>query len=100
MLATRPGFNPFEMPTTLQIFPHPRLTYLKHVARERTLESVQTCLLQMSRLGSWLELAKRLFDEVREKGGIWHLCGHSWEIEKLGLWDDLSEILTYVSRQN
>jgi peptidoglycan/xylan/chitin deacetylase (PgdA/CDA1 family) len=99
MLATRPTFTPFEMPTTLQIFPHPSLTYLKNVARARRLESLQTCLLQMPRLGSWLELGKRLFDIVLENGGIWHLYGHSWEIERLGLWDDLCEILDYVGRR-
>jgi hypothetical protein len=53
----------------------------------------------MRRLGSWFEIAKRLFDEVLERGGIWHLYGHSWEIERLGLWGDLSEILNYVSRR-
>jgi peptidoglycan/xylan/chitin deacetylase (PgdA/CDA1 family) len=99
MLATRPNFSPFEMPTTLQIFPHPPLTYLKSVASSRSLQSLQTCLLQLPRLGSWLELGKRLFDTVLEKGGIWHLCGHSWEIEKLGLWNDLSEILDYIGRR-
>jgi hypothetical protein len=78
MLATRPTFDPFQMPTTLQIFPHLPSAYLKNVARARKLESLQTYLLQMARLGSWLELGKRLFDEVLEKGGIWHLYGHSW----------------------
>jgi hypothetical protein len=53
----------------------------------------------MPRLGSWLELGKRLFDAVLEKGGIWHLCGHSWEVERLGLWEDLREILNYVGRR-
>jgi peptidoglycan/xylan/chitin deacetylase (PgdA/CDA1 family) len=99
MLATRSKFSPFEMPTTLQIFPHSPFTYLKNVASSRRLQSVQTCLLQLSRLGSWLELGKRLFDAVLEKGGIWHLCGHSWEIEELGLWDDLCEILDYIGRR-
>jgi peptidoglycan/xylan/chitin deacetylase (PgdA/CDA1 family) len=99
MLATRSGFNPFEMPTTLQVFPHSRFTYMKNIARAPSLESLQTCLAQMPRLENWLELGKRLFDEVLEKGGIWHLCGHSWEIEKLGLWDDLGEILDYVGRR-
>jgi hypothetical protein len=84
------------MPTTLQIFPHPPSAYLKNVARARKLESVQTYLFQMPRQGSWLELGKRLFDEVLEKGGIWHLYGHSWEVDRLGLWDDLREILDYV----
>ncbi len=96
MLATRLASSPFEMPTTLQIFPHPPFTYLKNVASAQRLESWQTCLVQMPRLGSWLELGKRLFDAVLEKGGIWHLYGHSWEVERLGLWDDLREILDYV----
>ena len=99
MLATRPTFTPFEMPTTLQIFPHPPFTYLKNVASTRSLESLQTCLLQIPRLRSWLDLGKRLFDVVLEKGGIWHLCGHSWEVERLGLWNDLCEILDYVGRR-
>jgi peptidoglycan/xylan/chitin deacetylase (PgdA/CDA1 family) len=97
MLATRPGFSPFQMPTTLQIFPHGPFSYLKNVARTRRLESLQTCLLQMPRPGNWLELGKRLFDKVLQEGGIWHLWGHSWEVERLGLWDDLREILDYVS---
>jgi len=100
MLATRAAFNPFEMPTTLQIFPHPRFTYLKHVASAQRLESLRTFVVQMPRLGSWLELGKRLFDAVLEEGGIWHLCGHSWEVERLGLWDDLREILDYVGRRD
>lgn len=99
MLATRPDFNPFEMPTTLQIFPHRAFTYLKNVASTRKLESLQACIVQLPRLGSWLELGKRLFDSVLEKGGIWHLCGHSWEVERLGLWDDLREILDYVGQR-
>lgn len=96
MLATRPVFDPFEIPTTLQIFPHKPFTYLKNVARAQNLESLQTYLVQLLFLGKWVELGKRLFDEVLEKGGIWHLCGHSWEIENLGLWDELDEILDYV----
>jgi len=99
MLATRPGFSAFEIPTTLQIFPHPPLTYLKNVARARRLEGVQAFLAQRPRLGNWVELAKRLFDEVLENGGVWHLYGHSWEVEKLGLWDELSDVLDYVSRR-
>jgi hypothetical protein len=100
MLATRTGFNPFEMPTTLQAFPHGPLTYFKNVARGRRLESLQSLLLQVARVRSWLTLGKRRFDAVLENGGVWHLVGHSWEIEQLGLWDDLGEILDYVSRRD
>lgn len=100
MLATRPTFNRFEMPTTLQAFPHVPLTYLKNVARACTLESWQSCVVQIPRLGRWVDLGKRLFDSVSQNGGIWHLYGHSWEIERLGLWGDLREILDYVCRHD
>jgi len=96
MLATRPDFNPFEMPTTVQIFPHLQSAYLRNVARARKLEGWQVYLLHRSRLGDWLELGKRLFDSVWQNGGIWHLYGHSWEIDALNLWDGLREILDYV----
>ena len=96
MLAIRPDFDPFEMPTTLQIFRHSPFTYFKNAARSGNIESWQRCLVQTPRLGNWLDLGKRLFDEVLECGGVWHLYGHSWELEQYGLWDDLKEILDYV----
>jgi peptidoglycan/xylan/chitin deacetylase (PgdA/CDA1 family) len=96
MLAIRPAFDSFEMPTTLQLYPHSSFTYLKNATSAWRLEGLKTCMLQMPRLGSWLELGKRLFDAVLENGGIWHLYGHSWEVERLGLWENLREILDYV----
>jgi peptidoglycan/xylan/chitin deacetylase (PgdA/CDA1 family) len=99
MLATRPDFNPFEMPTTVQIFPHRQSAYLRNVARARKFEGLEVYLVQRSRLANWLELGKRLFDSVLQNGGIWHLYGHSWEIDGLHLWDGLREILDYVCRR-
>lgn len=99
MLATHPAFDPFEMPTTVQAVPHKLLGYVKNVARARKLEGLQVFSSQMTRLGNWVELGKRLFDSVLENGGIWHLWGHSWEIEEQGLWKDLEELLDYVCRR-
>lgn len=96
MLATGLAFDPFEIPTSVQAFPHSRLTYLKNVARSRKLEGLKVCV---AGLGNWLELGKRLFDSVLQNGGIWHLYGHSWEIQKLELWGALAEILDYVGQQ-
>jgi peptidoglycan/xylan/chitin deacetylase (PgdA/CDA1 family) len=99
MLATQTRFKPFEMPTTIQIMPNPRSNYFKNIARSRQLESLQVGLANLSRLGNWLELAKGIFDSVLENGGIWHLYGHSQEIEELRLWKDLEEILDYVGNR-
>jgi peptidoglycan/xylan/chitin deacetylase (PgdA/CDA1 family) len=97
MLSISLDFHPFEVPTTVQIFPHTRSCYLRNIARAREVEGLQTCISHATQLGNWLELAKRLFDSVAEQGGIWHLYGHSWEIEELGFWEDLEEVLDYVS---
>jgi len=45
----------------------------------------------------WEIRAKLLFNLVLEKGGIWHLWGHSWEIESHKDWDKLARVLQYVS---
>ena len=41
-------------------------------------------------------MGKVLFDQVLKEGGVWHLFGHSWQVEEMGLWDELKEILDYV----
>jgi peptidoglycan-N-acetylglucosamine deacetylase len=99
MLSTRLEFNRYEMPTTVQIMPHAKSGYIRNVLRARKIEGVQVFLGNMTRLGNWLELSKSLFDSVLENGGIWHLYGHSHEIDKLGLWQGLEEILNYVGNR-
>jgi hypothetical protein len=34
-----------------------------------------------------------------ERGGIWHLYGHSWEIDEHKLWLELVEMLDYVAHR-
>jgi peptidoglycan/xylan/chitin deacetylase (PgdA/CDA1 family) len=99
MLSTSLDFRHFEMPTTVQLFPHSRSAYLRNILRAREVSSLQTCISHAANLGNWLRLAKRLFDSVFQQGGVWHLYGHSWEIDKLGLWQDLEELLDYVSNR-
>ncbi len=99
MLATRLEFDPFEMPTSVQIVPHRKYNYLKNVARARKLEGLQAFLRHVTTLDNWLELGKKLFDSVLQNGGMWHLYGHSHEIEKLGLWKDLENMLDYVAKR-
>jgi hypothetical protein len=99
MLATRLEFKPYEMPTTAQIFPHSKFNYVKNIVRSRKLEGLQAYLANRTSLSNWLELGMRLFDSVLRDGGVWHLYGHSWEIDELGLWQDLGRILDYVCRR-
>lgn len=49
---------------------------------------------------SWDILAMAMFDEVMKNGGVFHLWGHSWEIEKHGDWKKLERVLKYIARRS
>lgn len=90
-------FDPFQMPTSLLAHPNIRMLYAKNLAKSRNIRGLFDYVTQFIRLDSWTAIGKILFDRVLRKGGVWHLYGHSWEIEKTSLWDELREILDYVS---
>jgi peptidoglycan/xylan/chitin deacetylase (PgdA/CDA1 family) len=95
MLATRSSFSRFEMPTTVQAFPHRGFTYLKNTVKAGRPARFYN-YVSYGRNG-WVEMGKRLFDRVRAEGGLWHLYGHSWELEDHSLWGPLTELLDYVA---
>jgi hypothetical protein len=97
MLSWTADFPVFEMPTTVQAYPHGRLAYIRNQGRAKSIPGLMRYLTELKRFERWVDLGKQLFDQVLEHGGTWHLYGHSWEIEELGLWDDLREMLDYVS---
>jgi peptidoglycan/xylan/chitin deacetylase (PgdA/CDA1 family) len=42
---------------------------------------------------AWLAFARRTLAEARASDGVYHLWGHSWEIDKYDLWDELETLL-------
>ncbi len=48
------------------------------------------------RLRRWDDLAIALFDRTLAEGGLFHLWGHSWEIEQRGEWPRLERVLAYI----
>jgi peptidoglycan/xylan/chitin deacetylase (PgdA/CDA1 family) len=99
MLLLSSEFYPFEMPTTVQAYPHNRAAYLRNLGRAKNLPGLWNYATELSGLNNWIALGKELFDRVLQRGGIWHLYGHSWEIDELGIWNDLRQMLDYVSRR-
>lgn len=86
----------FQMPTTLQLYPHSRMTYVKNLvrsghflARARGAEVV----LRGRPLG---EVLRALLDRALATNGVFHLWGHSWELEEHGLWGELEAFLAYA----
>ncbi len=50
-------------------------------------------------LSDWELKAKILFDLALAEGGVWHLWGHSWEIDEHHDWQKLARVLQYVSNR-
>ena len=49
---------------------------------------------------SWNNFANNFFDYAAAKGEMYHLYGHSWEIERYGMWHNLERHLEYISRRD
>lgn len=93
-------FDPYRMPTTMHVFPHSKSDYIRNMARAVDLGRAWRYLTQLWRVESWVELAKILFDSILLGSGVFHLYGHSWEIDELGLWNDLEDLLNYVANRD
>jgi peptidoglycan-N-acetylglucosamine deacetylase len=97
MLSQSLRFERFEMPTSLQAFPHPPLNYLKNLGKRGNLSGLARYFSKYAGCKRWVDMGKVMFDEALREGGIWHLYGHSWELEELGLWDQVRELFRYVA---
>lgn len=99
MFSLATSVEPFAIPVTLQAYPHGRSKYLRNLLRRGAVAALLKAIPDLTRRRDWVHLGKRMFDRVLRDGGIWHLYGHSWEIEKLSLWPQLNEMLEYVSQR-
>ncbi len=96
------SYNAFEIPTSLHVYPHlfrsdgsgirARLRPLFH-----NLPKIIRYRLRPASVFSLRNLAFAMFDRAYEGGGIFHIWGHSWEIEKYKMWEDLEKVLKYMS---
>ena len=82
--------------TTVQAYPHSRLSYAKNALKRRSLANLfRTRALFYGH--DWLELARNLLERTLCHRGVFHLWGHSWEIEQEQQWDRLKELLAVMA---
>ena len=75
MNTTKPE-NPFRTATSVHVYPHRK----EYGGR------------------SWGEVARDLYKKaIKKEGGYFHLWGHSWEIEKFRLWEELDEFFECIN---
>jgi peptidoglycan-N-acetylglucosamine deacetylase len=45
----------------------------------------------------WLQSASQLIESARRRGGVFHLWGHSWEIDEHGEWSRLEDLFRVLA---
>lgn len=86
------------VPTTVQAFPHSPLAYGRNAIKRWSVQRLLgTRALLCGR--DWLKLAQNLLNETLSHGGVFHLWGHSWEIEREGQWERLEALLAVMEAQ-
>jgi peptidoglycan-N-acetylglucosamine deacetylase len=84
------------IPTTVQAFPHRFSVYAKNAAK-RLAATPFLNLAPAASSKNWVALAKKMLCRVIERGGVFHLWGHSWEIEEQQQWEELEELMQAMS---
>jgi peptidoglycan/xylan/chitin deacetylase (PgdA/CDA1 family) len=93
------GRDPLQVPTTLQFHPHPRPVLLRNLVSGghwgRRLPLASVCLAE----ADFEARLQRALRAALQRGGGFHLWGHSWEIERNGLWPVLDRFFARVAAE-
>lgn len=84
------------VPTTLQA----GLAGFSRVARNSLKRLRPTNLLRHIRYGksNWAATAEAMLEHVLSRGGVFHVWGHSWEVEQLGEWQNLERVFSILAQ--
>jgi hypothetical protein len=74
------------------------ISFFKRIVDSQTISRIG--VINHTKIGirdDWSVMSRKILMELLEDGGIFHLWGHSWEIEKKGEWGKLDSFLSEVS---
>lgn len=91
------GNKPFEMPTTIQFYPHVRSVYLRNYAGSGEWLKRADGLRLALQHDDWIKRLYGMFDHACRHDAVFHLWGHTKQVEQLGAWDELDRFLSHVA---
>jgi len=86
-----------EMPTTVQAHPHGSSTYLKNAVRRYRIAGAWRAV-QHWPARDWLHRADFYLQHAMSSSGVFHLWGHSWEIDENDQWVALEVMFGKLSQ--
>ena len=91
--AARDGL--LMMSTSLQAHPHLPTVYIQNILKRRGRNL--WLYITKGREPDWVKLAHSLLHSALSHGGVFHLWGHSWELEESKQWARLEDVLKMMS---
>jgi peptidoglycan/xylan/chitin deacetylase (PgdA/CDA1 family) len=92
------GASRFEIPTTCQFYPHKKSVYVRNFIRARHWRERHVGLRAVLLRDNWLERMYSLFEHANQTDGVFHLWGHSHNLDDLDLWSELDTFLGHVAK--
>lgn len=92
--AKGPGL--VELPTSVPAVPLQPSRVVRNLLKRRAIGNAWR-YVKHGRSGDWTDHAKALLDHAIATGGVFHLWGHSWELEDHGQWDRLDAVLGHLA---
>jgi peptidoglycan/xylan/chitin deacetylase (PgdA/CDA1 family) len=89
----------FEIPTTIQFYPHGTTVYWRNFVRAGRWNERSSALMVALRHSDWIKRVYALFDYSCQRGGAFHLWAHSGEIDALDAWRELDRFFAYVAER-
>ena len=89
--------DPYRLPTTIQFFPHSRAVYLSNYFRHGFYKSRMSGLIKTFSHNSFQGRLRALANDCLANGKVFHIWGHSWELDEFNLWGELESFFSYLT---
>lgn len=86
------------MPTTLQAFPHGMMSLMQNPIKRGAVGNLWRFIVHGGSATAWPELARSFLHHALKNGGVFHLWGHSWELQESDQWHRLEEVMRFLSQ--
>ena len=91
-------FDPWLMPISVEFARSSRTAITRHALRDGNLSGLMNWMRTTALEVDPLSLARAMFDQVVERGGIFHLNARSWEVEKNALWREFETVVRHIAQ--
>jgi peptidoglycan/xylan/chitin deacetylase (PgdA/CDA1 family) len=91
------GDRPFEIPTTFQFYPHDRSVYLRNFVKGGNWLKRFNGLRLALQHENWIDRLYALFEHASEHDEVFHLWGHSKDIDELNAWHEFDRFIAHVA---